>query len=124
MEQTLSENTMYSALIEKNSEFEGQFFAAIKTTGIFCRPTCPARKPKRVNVEYFSSTLEALNHGYRPCKVCKPLQNKGEVPSEIQNIIETFGIALSSGDLNQLGKAISGYIANGTFYTDSGAADA
>ena len=47
-----------------------------------------------------------------------------EVPSEIQNIIEGLGITLSGGDLNQLGKAIAGYVANGSFYTDSGAADA
>lgn len=47
-----------------------------------------------------------------------------EVPSEIQNVIEGLGITLSGADLNQLGKAIAGYVANGTFYTDSGAADA
>lgn len=47
-----------------------------------------------------------------------------EVPSEIQNVIEALGITLSSGDLNQLGKAIAGYVANGIFYTDSGIADA
>lgn len=47
-----------------------------------------------------------------------------QVPSEIQNVIEGLGITLSGGDLNQLGKAIAGYIANGDFYSDSGAADA
>ena len=47
-----------------------------------------------------------------------------EVPSEIQNVIEALGLTLSSGDLNQLGKAIAGYVANGTFYTDSGIANA
>lgn len=47
-----------------------------------------------------------------------------EVPSEIQNVIEGLGQVLSSGDLNQLGKGIAGYVANGTFYTDSGVADA
>jgi hypothetical protein len=47
-----------------------------------------------------------------------------QVPSEIQNVIEGLGITLSSGDVNQLGKAIAGYVANGAFYTDSGAADA
>lgn len=46
-----------------------------------------------------------------------------EVPSEIQNVIEGLGITLSSGDLNQLGKAIAGYVANGTFYLDSGSAN-
>lgn len=47
-----------------------------------------------------------------------------EIPSEIQNVIEGLGLTLSSGDLNQLGKAIAGYVSNGTFYTDSGIADA
>jgi hypothetical protein len=47
-----------------------------------------------------------------------------QLPSEVQNVIEALGITLSSGDLNQLGKAIAGYVANGIFYTDSGAADA
>jgi len=47
-----------------------------------------------------------------------------QVPSEIQNVIEGLGITLSSGDVNQLGKAIAGYVANGNFYTDSGAANA
>lgn len=47
-----------------------------------------------------------------------------EVPTELQNVIEALGITLSSGDLNQLGKAIAGYVANGDFYTDSGLADA
>lgn len=47
-----------------------------------------------------------------------------QVPSEIQNVIESLGITLSVGDLNQLGKAIAGYVANGTFYSDSGSADA
>lgn len=53
-----------------------------------------------------------------------PANEWNEVPSEIQNVIEALSITLSSGDLNQLGKAIAGYVANGTFYTDSGAADA
>ena len=87
METALSENHMYDALLRKDPEFEGLFFAAIKTTGIFCRPTCTARKPKRENVEYFSSSREALTHGYRPCKVCKPLQELGSVPPEIKDIL-------------------------------------
>ena len=46
---------MYNALLNKDSSYEGSFFAGIKTTGIFCRPTCTARKPKKENVEFFSS---------------------------------------------------------------------
>ena len=48
----------------------GYLSPAVKTTGIFCRPTCTARKPRRENVEFFASARDALLHGYRPCRVC------------------------------------------------------
>ena len=80
-------SVMYEALVKKDSSFEGVFFAAIKTTGIFCRPTCTARKPKEENVEYFGSTQEALNHGYRPCKVCEPMTQKGETPIWLEELL-------------------------------------
>jgi len=81
------EQTMYEALLKKDSEFEGIFFAGIKTTGIFCRPTCTARKPKKENVEYFPSIKTALHNGYRPCKVCHPLNLNGEFPNWINNLL-------------------------------------
>lgn len=87
METILSKDQMYQALLNKDSQFEGQFFAAIKTTGIFCRPTCTARKPKKENVEYFTSQREALTNGYRPCKVCKPLEKVGDIPVDIQGVL-------------------------------------
>ena len=52
----LSFDQMYQASYEKNSDFEGVFWMAVKTTGIFCRPTCTARKPKPENVEFFYNT--------------------------------------------------------------------
>ncbi len=82
------EQTMYEALLKKDSEFEGIFFAGIKTTGIFCRPTCTARKPKKENVEYFPSIKTALHNGYRPCKVCHPLNLNGEFPNWIKNLLK------------------------------------
>ena len=83
----LSDNIMYQALVNRDSQFEGLFFAAVKTTGIFCRSTCTARKPKQVNVEFFKTSREALVNGYRPCKVCRPLESSGEVPALIQDIL-------------------------------------
>ena len=76
----LDRNTMYNALLKKDSSFEGIFFVGVKTTGVFCRPTCTARKPKKENVDFFPSVKEALQYGYRPCKVCHPLQQNGEAP--------------------------------------------
>lgn len=83
----LTNEIMYKALVEKDITFEGTFIAAIKTTGIFCRPTCTAKKPKAENVEYFSTTKEAILKGYRPCKVCNPLEKIGETPDYIKDLL-------------------------------------
>ncbi|WP_066835212.1 bifunctional transcriptional activator/DNA repair enzyme AdaA [Rufibacter ruber] len=82
------DEVFYRALIAKDISYEGTFIAAVKTTGIFCRPTCTARKPKRENVEFFKTTKEAILHGYRPCKVCSPLEKIGETPAYIQEILQ------------------------------------
>ena len=84
----LSSDLMYQASFDKNPDFEGVFWMGVKTTGIFCRPTCTARKPKPENVEFFRSAKEAILKGYRPCKVCKPLENPDETPEYIQKILE------------------------------------
>ena len=84
----LSADIMYQASFNKNPDFEGVFWIVVKTTGIFCRPTCTARKPKSENVEFFQNTKDAILKGYRPCKVCKPLENPNETPEYIQKILE------------------------------------
>lgn len=81
-------STMYNALLNKDSSFEGIFFVGVKTTGVFCRPTCTARKPKEENVDFFSSIKEALQYGYRPCKVCNPMQLNGETPDWLKDLIK------------------------------------
>ena len=88
----LSFDQMYQASYEKNSDFEGVFWMAVKTTGIFCRPTCTARKPKPENVEFFDNTKDAIKKGYRPCKVCKPLENPDETPVEIQKLMDELSV--------------------------------
>lgn len=79
---------MYKAIIEKDTSFEGVFFTAVKTTGIFCRPTCTARKPKAENVAFFKTTKECILKGFRPCKICNPLEKLNETPAYIQKIIQ------------------------------------
>jgi AraC family transcriptional regulator of adaptative response/methylated-DNA-[protein]-cysteine methyltransferase len=84
----LSADIMYKAIIEKDTKFEGVFFTAVKTTGIFCRPSCTARKPKKENVEFFFSSKEALQKGYRPCKTCKPLERLNQTPDHIKQLLD------------------------------------
>lgn len=79
---------MYKAIVEKDTSFEGVFFTAVKTTGIFCRPTCTARKPKAGNVEFFKTAKECILKGFRPCKVCHPLEKLNETPAHIKQIMK------------------------------------
>src|SRR5437764_11348905 len=64
---------MERAYLAGDAGYNGLFFLGVRTTGIFCRPTCRARKPLPKNVEYFASAEAALAAGYRPCKRCRPL---------------------------------------------------
>ncbi len=84
----LSFKEKYKAIVRKDSLYEGVFFTAVKTTMIFCRPTCSARKPKPENVVFYENTKEAILHGYRPCKVCKPLQLLGTPPEIVQCVLQ------------------------------------
>ncbi|MCU7549641.1 methylated-DNA--[protein]-cysteine S-methyltransferase [Chitinophagaceae bacterium LB-8] len=83
----LTDEIMYQACVERDTSFEGLFFTAVKTTGIFCRPSCTARKPKRENVEFFRTSKEAILKGYRPCRVCKPLEHLNETPEKIKSLL-------------------------------------
>jgi AraC family transcriptional regulator of adaptative response/methylated-DNA-[protein]-cysteine methyltransferase len=78
----------YQAITRKDSSYEGLFFTAVKTTKIFCRPSCRARTPKSENVMFYKTTQEAIQNGYRPCKVCKPMEKLGETPAYIQAILQ------------------------------------
>ena len=80
-------SVMYRALVERDPSFEGIFVVGVKTTGIVCRPTCPARKPKRENTEYFATVKEALSYGYRPCKSCHPMELYGELQAWLKPLL-------------------------------------
>lgn len=80
--------TYYDAFVKQNSEFDGIFFVGITTTGIFCRPTCPARKAKFERCDFFPTAQEALLAGYRPCKRCQPLSHPNQEPDLIKTLIE------------------------------------
>jgi len=69
--QSKTEDAYYNAILARDAKFDGKFFSGVKTTGVYCRPICPA-KPKRENVEFFSSALLAEKAGYRPCLRCRP----------------------------------------------------
>lgn len=77
----------YLALINKKSEYEGIFYVGVKTTGVFCRPTCSARKPKIENCEFFETAQQALLASFRPCKRCRPLSHPNHVSELVQMLV-------------------------------------
>ena len=83
-----STTEMYRALVERDQSFEGLFYACVRTTGIFCRPTCHARKPKPENVEYAPTIQEALHRGYRPCQLCEPMSSGTAAPNWLAPLLD------------------------------------
>ena len=65
-------DTCYKAVSSRDARFDGRFVTAVRTTGIYCRPSCPAQTPKRENVSFFARPAAAAAAGYRACKRCRP----------------------------------------------------
>lgn len=91
MEQVLtklpSEKEMKKAVYTKDKSYDGIFYIAVKTTNIFCRPSCTARKPLEKNIEFYPSAKDALFAGFRPCKRCHPLDINGPQPAWVMKLI-------------------------------------
>ena len=97
----------YNVIGRQDTQYEGFFITAVKTTGIFCRPSCRARKPKAENVRFYETAQQALQSGYRPCKVCKPMEQLDETPQYVQRIIKELHenpyLKIKDYDLRQRG---------------------
>jgi AraC family transcriptional regulator of adaptative response/methylated-DNA-[protein]-cysteine methyltransferase len=83
----LTSDRMYQGLRDRDPSFDGRFLAGVRSTGIFCRPTCPARTPLAANVEYFGTARDAVLAGYRPCKRCRPLGSDSD-PDWLARLLE------------------------------------
>jgi len=88
MKSSLTFQEKYNAYCRSDSRYEGVFITAVQTTGIFCRPTCNARNPKIENVTFYDTTQEAIQNGFRPCKLCKPMEKMDETPGYIKALVE------------------------------------
>jgi AraC family transcriptional regulator, regulatory protein of adaptative response / methylated-DNA-[protein]-cysteine methyltransferase len=64
----------WAAFLARDASYDGQFFVGVRTTGIYCRPSCPARRPKRGHISFYDTAVEAERAGFRACKRCKPDQ--------------------------------------------------
>src|SRR5262245_45879687 len=76
----LNEQKYWQAVLDKDADSDGRFVYGVATTGVYCRPTCPSRRPLRKNVRFFATSAEAESAGFRACRRCRP-------SSEATNVI-------------------------------------
>jgi AraC family transcriptional regulator of adaptative response/methylated-DNA-[protein]-cysteine methyltransferase len=100
---------MVTAFLGRDASYDGVFVTAVSTTGIFCRPTCPAKKPRPEHVQFFSSAREALLAGFRPCRRCRPMEPQGTPPAWLAELLAQIDVDPTrrwrDADLRALGLA-------------------
>jgi AraC family transcriptional regulator of adaptative response/methylated-DNA-[protein]-cysteine methyltransferase len=84
------EDILYGALLRRDPAYEGVFFVAVTTTGVFCRPTCPATSPSRANCRFYPTVEEALAAGFRPCLRCRPLRPPDSESEAVHRLVEAI----------------------------------
>lgn len=96
---------MQRAYRASDASYDGVFYLGVRTTGIFCKPSCRARKPLPQNVEYFSDAKAATFAGYRACKRCRPLEADGTPPTWVRRLLAAVeaGKRLREADLRKMG---------------------
>ncbi|WP_300013312.1 bifunctional transcriptional activator/DNA repair enzyme AdaA [uncultured Roseobacter sp.] len=104
-------DTLYRALLDRDDRYDGQAYVCVATTGIFCRLTCPARKPKPENCAFRATIGECIEAGFRPCKRCHPLQAAALADPAIGTLLaaldERPDIRWSEQHITQLGFDLS-----------------
>jgi AraC family transcriptional regulator of adaptative response/methylated-DNA-[protein]-cysteine methyltransferase len=101
----LDADTAWAAFMRRDRSWDGRVLGAVKTTGVYCKPSCPARRPKRDNVVFYASSQEARAAGYRPCMRCKP-DEVGRDRNAIAKAIELIDRAEEAPNLSELAAAV------------------
>jgi AraC family transcriptional regulator of adaptative response/methylated-DNA-[protein]-cysteine methyltransferase len=86
--ETVQEQLYWEAVQKRDTSMDGTFVYAVLSTGVFCRPGCPSRRPRRERVQFFLEAQLARQAGFRPCLRCKPLEAKTSVVEELCRYIE------------------------------------
>jgi AraC family transcriptional regulator of adaptative response/methylated-DNA-[protein]-cysteine methyltransferase len=83
---TFDTESAWSAVLERDAERDGTFVYAVRSTKIYCRPSCPARRPLRENVSFFSVPLDAERAGFRACHRCRPGERSGALEAKLERV--------------------------------------
>lgn len=100
-------DTLYDALVTRDASYDGRMFVCVSSTGIFCRLTCPARKPKPENCSFRETVAECIDGGFRPCKRCRPTTPEASADPVVKPLIEALekrpGYRWGEPDLKRMG---------------------
>ena len=105
----MTEDEMYEAVKQNDTNYDGIFFYGVKTTGIFCRPSCRSKLPLKENVRFFDNAGEAIQAGFRPCKRCRSdllsYQPMEDIAGMVKKQLEELYVRNTSWneDMNQVG---------------------
>lgn len=83
----MNETRKWQAVLDRDATMDGQFVYGVRTTGVYCRPSCPARRPRRDNVRFYDSPADAGEAGLRPCRRCRPLERWRDDP-EVARVLD------------------------------------
>lgn len=99
------ENARWQAVLLRDPAADGEFYYAVSSTGIYCRPTCPSRRPRRERVSFFATSNAAEQAGFRPCHRCQPnaVSSEQRVVAQVEHLLQTAETRLTLADL---GKAV------------------
>jgi AraC family transcriptional regulator of adaptative response/methylated-DNA-[protein]-cysteine methyltransferase len=96
----------WAAVLARDTQYDGGFYYSVATTGVYCRPSCPARRPKRAHVRFHDSLASAEAAGFRPCKRCKPDQSVSQHGAKVAQACRVIEAAEEPPTLHQLAAAV------------------
>jgi AraC family transcriptional regulator, regulatory protein of adaptative response / DNA-3-methyladenine glycosylase II len=112
----LDSDACFRAVRARDTRFDGRFYVAVASTGIYCRPICPVRPPKRENMRFYSSAAAAEGAGFRPCLRCRPERAPGLAP--IDAVGRLVGAAIAGIEEHALSSARVGELASSLGVSD------
>src|SRR6478752_7198307 len=98
----MDDEARYRAMVTRDRRFDGVFYVGVSTTGIYCRPVCPARTPGRDRCSYFTDPAAAELAGYRACLRCRPERAPGNAPVDaVSRLVRRAVARIEAGALNR-----------------------
>src|SRR5215212_2075492 len=102
----ITDDAAWEAVMRRDGRFDGRFVFAVTSTGIYCRPSCPARRPRRENVRFFGRNADAEGAGFRACKRCEPAADVVPLAERVRKLLDAADDGEERLTLAELGRRL------------------